>query len=178
MNIPPSSFRQKYMARLLRALSSTDKIRNNKELSLLKRRKRIKLVADISLALTSNGSLWSHALISKLSKINKDKTLLHRIIGRREMKKSNMKKVRRRAMMKRRKETCQMKVMKPNPYQIARSMVSQRTKLLKRLIPGGEAMDSCCLLKEAADYIISLRTQVEVMQSLANNATQQSRQTL
>ncbi|GLJ28865.1 hypothetical protein SUGI_0568940 [Cryptomeria japonica] len=204
MNIPPSSFRQKYMARLLGALSSIDRISNKKELSLLKRRKRIKLAADISLALTSNGSLWSHALISKISKLNKDKSLLQRIIGKRTVRNmkntqfcsgTHMQKLmagRRRAMkrsfMKRRNmnmikamadiKTCPMEVRRPSPYQLARSLVSQRTKLLKRLIPGGESMDSCCLLREAADYIISLRTQVEVMQSLANNGSLQSRQSL
>ncbi|KAH9292236.1 hypothetical protein KI387_042580, partial [Taxus chinensis] len=144
-----------YLRRLLRALGSIDTIDNHKDLSLLKRRRRIKLAADISLALTSNGSLWSHALISKISKINEDKSLLQKIIGKNKVRyrqklKTNkngeccsgthMQKLmvgRRRAMKR-----SFMKKTKPSPYELARSLVSQRTKLLKRLIPGGESMDS------------------------------------
>ncbi|KAI6694400.1 hypothetical protein NL676_022110 [Syzygium grande] len=39
---------------------------------------------------------------------------------------------------------------------------------LQKLVPGGEAMDFCCLLDETAHYIKCLITQVKVMRSIAD----------
>ncbi|XP_057516678.1 transcription factor IBH1-like [Amaranthus tricolor] len=39
---------------------------------------------------------------------------------------------------------------------------------LRRLVPGGEAMDIQCLLDETAHYIKCLTTQVKVMRSIVN----------
>eukprot|EP01018_Ginkgo_biloba_P005716 Gb_01289 [translate_table: standard] len=46
--------------------------------------------------------------------------------------------------------------------------VDSRLKTLKRLVPGGRAMDTPVLLQEVADYILALKLQVETMQTLAN----------
>lgn len=170
------------MRRLLWALRSMARTSAMKGVSLAKRRRRIKLAADISLALTCNGTLWSHALIARISKIDKHRSLLHSIISRRKLRDMIMEQNKRtqkqkpslsgsrRAMKLRYMKTprrCNM----ASSYEVARSLVSQRTKQLKSLIPGGESMDNLSLLKEAADYIVSLRTQVEVMKSLAHHST-------
>lgn len=39
---------------------------------------------------------------------------------------------------------------------------------LRKLVPGGEAMDLCRLLDEAAHYIKCLNTQVQVMRCIAD----------
>nr|XP_043637109.1 transcription factor IBH1 [Erigeron canadensis] len=39
---------------------------------------------------------------------------------------------------------------------------------LRKLVPGSEKMDACCLLDETADYIKCLATQVEVMRTLVD----------
>lgn len=39
---------------------------------------------------------------------------------------------------------------------------------LRKLVPGGEAMDLCNLLDEAAHYIKCLNTQVQVMRCIAD----------
>lgn len=45
--------------------------------------------------------------------------------------------------------------------------IDQASKL-RKLVPGGEAMDLCSLLDEAAHYIKCLNTQVQVMRRIAN----------
>eukprot|EP01018_Ginkgo_biloba_P007228 Gb_41382 [translate_table: standard] len=193
-----SSFRQLYLRRLLRALRSVHKT-TVENLSFMKRRRRIKLAADISLALTSNGTVWSHALMTNISKLNKDKSLLRDIVGKKKfhnmlLKRNNsenspqfmvlqtthdqlacMQKQagRKRVLRRYMKGFCNKNgidnLRKRIPsYKLARNLIQKRTKQLKSLIPGGNSMDSYCLLREAADYIISLKTQVDVMQSLAN----------
>ncbi|CAI9298225.1 unnamed protein product [Lactuca saligna] len=54
---------------------------------------------------------------------------------------------------------------------IAKRLVKKKTKMLKRLVPGGQSMDEFSLIKEALDYILSLKVQVDVMRSVVN-ATQ------
>ncbi|KAL9397614.1 hypothetical protein Peur_011867 [Populus x canadensis] len=45
-----------------------------------------------------------------------------------------------------------------------------RTDTLRKLVPGGDSMDICCLLEETAHYIKCLATQVKVMQSIADQS--------
>ncbi|CAH9140685.1 unnamed protein product [Cuscuta epithymum] len=42
------------------------------------------------------------------------------------------------------------------------------TEELRKIVPGGEAMDMCCLLDETAHYIQCLASQVEVMRNIAD----------
>ncbi|KAI3749724.1 hypothetical protein L2E82_20340 [Cichorium intybus] len=39
---------------------------------------------------------------------------------------------------------------------------------LRKLVPGAQKLDPCCLLDETADYIKCLATQVEVMRTLVD----------
>ncbi|KAL5214657.1 hypothetical protein ABZP36_003809 [Zizania latifolia] len=43
-----------------------------------------------------------------------------------------------------------------------------RADALRRLVPGGDAMEYCSLLEETADYLRSLRAQVQLMQGLVD----------
>lgn len=43
-----------------------------------------------------------------------------------------------------------------------------QAKELRKLVPGGQAMDLCHLLEEAAHYIKCLNSQVQVMRSIAD----------
>ncbi|KAG8066543.1 hypothetical protein GUJ93_ZPchr0004g39205 [Zizania palustris] len=43
-----------------------------------------------------------------------------------------------------------------------------RADALRRLVPGGDAMEYCSLLDETADYLRSLRAQVQLMQGLVD----------
>ncbi|KAG0458187.1 hypothetical protein HPP92_023033 [Vanilla planifolia] len=48
------------------------------------------------------------------------------------------------------------------------------TDELRRLVPGGEAMDFCTLLEETADFIDRLSTQVRLMGDIADHLTKRS----
>lgn len=50
----------------------------------------------------------------------------------------------------------------------ALSGFSQDMEQLRGLVPGGEDMETCCLLEETADYIKCLAKQVQVMKSIAD----------
>ncbi|KDP42886.1 hypothetical protein JCGZ_23828 [Jatropha curcas] len=46
-----------------------------------------------------------------------------------------------------------------------------KTDMLRKLVPGGAAMDICGLLEETAHYMECLQTQVEVMQNIVDHCS-------
>jgi hypothetical protein len=197
-----SALRRIYRRRLLSALRRIDGLGRDKkgQLNLVKRTRRIKLAADLCLALTSHGTAWSQALIKKhTSQLKRDKRLVKEIMGKKRF--NDVIKIERNAYysqhqqegshgltgvmrkyMKARMITSRNTIHKiihrknavnipvrPSAYKLA---LNERTRQLKKLIPGGESMNSSSLLREAADYIVSLRTQVQVMHSLTYHSKQ------
>lgn len=52
--------------------------------------------------------------------------------------------------------------------EVARSLVRKRTKVLRRMIPGGELLlDEATLLREAMDYVAHLHAQVDVLRRIS-----------
>lgn len=171
----------------------------------MKRVRRIRIAADLSLALTSNRTAWGRALVTKyISQLKTDRCLVKGIMGKKRFNdvmrmhrhadnsnnrllfmgqegplglagrmKKNMKAslpisrfIIRRSIH--RKNAVNIPV-RASAYKL---VLNDRTRQLQRLIPGGESMNSSCLLREAADYIVSLRAQVQVMHCLAYHSTQ------
>jgi len=202
-----SAFRGIYRRRLLWALRKIDGPGRDKkeEMNLVKRTRRIKLAADLCLALTSHGTAWSQALIKKhISQLKRDKRLVKEIMGKKRFidvirEKRNpyysqhqlmfmqnegsngltgrMKKYMKAPMIMSRNiihriihrmNTVNIPV-RPSAYRLA---LNEKMRQLKKLIPGGESMNGSCLLRETADYIVSLRTQVQVMHSLTYHSTE------
>jgi len=190
-----SSLRGIYRRRLLSALRKINGLGRDKrgKLNLMNQTRRIKLAADLSLALTSHGTAWSRALIKKhISLLKTDKRLVKEIMGnayysQHQLKfkqhegfhglTGRMKKYMKAPMIMtrniiqriiHRKNAVNIPV-RPSAYKIA---LNERTRQLKKLIPGGESMNNSSLLREAADYIVSLRTQVQVMHALTYNSKQ------
>lgn len=201
-----SSFRVLYTRRLLGALRKISGLSKQKEdLTLVKRVRRIRIAADLSLALSSNRTAWGRALVTKyISQLKTDRCLVKGIMGKKRFNdvmrmqrhadnsnnrllfmghegplglagrmKKNMKAslpisrfIIRRSIH--RKNAVDIPV-RASAYKLA---LNERTRQLQRLIPGGESMNSSCLLREAADYIVSLRAQVQVMHCLAYHSTQ------
>ncbi|OEL28162.1 hypothetical protein BAE44_0010820 [Dichanthelium oligosanthes] len=52
--------------------------------------------------------------------------------------------------------------------EIARRLVRKRTKVLRKMIPGGESLDEISLLQEAMDYVAHLHAQVDVLRRISN----------
>ncbi|PAN04334.1 hypothetical protein PAHAL_1G059300 [Panicum hallii] len=54
--------------------------------------------------------------------------------------------------------------------EVARRLVRKRTKVLRKMIPGGELLDEISLLHEAMDYVAHLHAQVDVLRRISNAA--------
>jgi len=195
MNSAESSFRRLYLKRLLRVFD-----RLKRPSSDLKGSSNIMLAADVSLALAASPrAAWRHGLMNKIFCDENNRKILRRILGRKrfqgimlqrtrsqsysllrsrlkdavQVKKSCSEEWKRLYVMRRRLFLCRSpaKRFEPVPASlVARRLVNRRTKQLQRLIPGGKSMDTSCLLRETADYIAALKTQVEVLQSLVNDS--------
>ncbi|KAD4180103.1 hypothetical protein E3N88_28694 [Mikania micrantha] len=156
---------------------------SKKKMDILERKKKIRLCADIALASAKNVTTsWSIALIYEAQKDDENKILVDNLIGPElRLKPQNTtrqmiachKRVRSNKILKKSRHVGQRmrKKCPPKPNlatYIAKTLVKKRTRLLKTLVPGGESMDEYSLIKEALDYILSLRVQVDVMKSLVN----------
>ncbi|XP_058113918.1 transcription factor IBH1-like [Magnolia sinica] len=171
-----NSFKSLFLKKFLLGLQQGDL--SSKNMSFLERKNAIKLSSDIALASARDGVKWSRALIANISKHEKNKILVQKILGvefdcvTKPYYGSPMcKRVKSKMILRKSCATCRIRKRAPRRIlasALAKRMVSKRTQMLKSLIPGGEFMDEFSLLVEGIDYIHSLRAQVEVMQRLAN----------
>lgn len=156
---------------------------SKKKMDVLERKKKIKFCADIAMASAKNATTsWSNAVICDAKKDEENSILVDTLLSH-ESQFMPQKSVHQMITCHKRfrskkilKKSCSVgqraKKMSPPKTNlatyIAKRLVKKRTQVLKKLIPGGEAMDEFSLIKEALDYILSLRVQVDVMRSLAN----------
>lgn len=162
-------------------------VSSKKHMNIMEKTKKIKLSADIAMASAKRTeTLWSNALLSDARKNEKDMILVDKMLGPESQLKllkntdrmitSYHKRVRCKKILKTSRESAgkrMKKAMMGIPRSnlaiiIAKRLVKKKTKMLKRLVPGGQSMDEFSLIKEALDYILSLRVQVDVMRNLVN----------
>ncbi|XP_075499036.1 transcription factor IBH1-like 1 [Primulina tabacum] len=170
-----SSLKQEFLKNWIKGLQLHANF--NKNTTIFERSKAIKLSADIAIASTRNSTTrWSRALIADASRDESNKTLIEKISGRDVPHKASFglircsKKILKRSRVAR--EVRAKKAVSPSVVAslIAKKLVKSRTRVLKRLVPGGEDMDEISLIKETIDYIVSLRVQVDVMGRMAKAA--------
>lgn len=144
-------------------------------MSLMERKRAIKVSADVAMASTRNPKTsWSRSLLGNACKEDKFKPLVSHVLGphfERLKKISNGSNSVRRKILRRSRTICRARKRAAkvvSPSSVAKRLMKKKAKMLKSLIPGGDAIDELSLIEETLDYIISLRTQVEVMQRLAN----------
>ncbi|KAI5675589.1 hypothetical protein M9H77_06539 [Catharanthus roseus] len=183
MRTPTSSMRNEFLKRWLKGLEIYSN--TNREMSILDRKKAIKLSADIAMASTTTCSTyWSRAIMAKASKhiilgsknpsssynIHQQKMMMIKKTSNYMGKRIRSKKILRKSCTSSRRVK---RVISQNgANSIAKKLVKKRTQVLKSLVPGGEFMeDEVCLIRETLDYIVSLRLQVDVMRRLANATT-------
>ncbi|CAL9119535.1 unnamed protein product [Musa acuminata var. zebrina] len=143
-------------------------------MGIQERKNAIKLSADVAMAVARGSRKWTRGLIAGLSEEQQNRSFLQLILGeqyeRRLMKPcySSWKIPRCRKIVRRSLRVfCRRQKKKKNQSGVlARTLVEKRTQQLKRLVPGGESMDGFSLLDETLDYVLSLRAQVDLMQSL------------
>lgn len=145
-------------------------------MSILERKKAIKLSADLAMASTRNGrTSWSRAVIANASSESDKRILAEKILQGPEseilLKKVSAMSVRMRSkkIVKRSRRSVRRSVPQKAlaTNSIAKRLVQKRTHVLKSLVPGGEFMDEICLIEETLDYIAYLRAQVDVMRCIA-----------
>ncbi|BAT76663.1 hypothetical protein LR48_Vigan541s001500 [Vigna angularis] len=144
-----------------------------KNMSLLERKKAIKLSADLAMASTRNKTTrWSKALIANASKNSNNKVLTEHVLGssppvrKSSTNYSHSRRIRSCRKSLRRNRAVHIPKDRVVASFIARKLVQKRTRRLKSLLPGGEFMDDVSLVEETLDYVQSLRAQVEVMRCL------------
>ncbi|KAG6628886.1 hypothetical protein I3843_14G045100 [Carya illinoinensis] len=108
---------------------------------------RVKIAADVSMA-SAIGSrrAWSRAVLRKVRSHRRDGA-----------------QVRRMSFLAMRKRNLYGKI------KCDEDVGFYQANVLRKLVPGGEAMDMCCLLSETAHYIKCLNIQLKVMRRIAEN---------
>ncbi|XP_028775435.1 transcription factor IBH1-like 1 [Neltuma alba] len=183
----PRSEKLEFLQKWMEGMGKFTSLKKN--MSLLERKKAIKVSADLAMASTRTESkCWSRALIANIaSRDHNSKVLTEHVIGSSQCLRlrkaftssssssssfSQLKNKRMlnrtRKIMKRRRRTVRSRVKKVvMADSIARRLVQKRTEMLKRLVPGGDLMDDdVSLIEETLDYIQSLRSQVQAMRCL------------
>lgn len=124
--------------------------------SIIKRSKRIKLAAYASMAYSAGSMrVWSRELLRKLRRRARLRgSIAPKVVA---IRRSNQ------IHLNGGKASESRNGMVEGAQQLSRS------DKLRRLVPGGKAMDFCTLLDETADYIQFLATQVQVMQGIADS---------
>lgn len=189
----PNSLKQEFLKNWILGLQISRS--SSKKMNIFERKKAIKLSADIAMASARNGATcWSRALISNYASNNeKHKVFIEKIlrstpkcrsvvknegisVGSITFGNNGSKKIRCKKILRRSRGTLR-KVKKHFPAHhqkalassIAKRLDKKRTKLLKKIVPGGEMIkDEISLIEETLDYVMSLKAQVDVMRSLAN----------
>lgn len=167
---PPASFKLALLGHMLAGFRGV----SSRSMGILERKAAFKHAADMAMATArGGGAKWSRALLADLSK-NKAAAEPHSWLQLRRPPRapcgasSSSKKILRRSFRARSRAWKR----PPAPRRaasaslLARRMVKKRAQVLRRLVPGGDAMDGFSLLEETLDYVVSLRAQVELMRRL------------
>ncbi|PON65959.1 IBH1 transcription factor [Trema orientale] len=157
-NLNPNSLKTRFAQRFIRALT---RIQNQQPKSsspgeISKRHSRVKIAANAAMASAVGPSrVWSQALLRRIrNRSNQNQAPRHR---------------RRRALFKRiGTNSMKRKGLKEKRGTEEGQLVGfGKEKKLRKVVPGGAAMDICSLLDETAHYIRCLTTQVKVMKRIA-----------
>lgn len=170
-----AGFQRRYLGHLLAIMRCA---RIEPATSVSTRSRTVKFAADLSLAMTSRGrTAWSRAIIGKHHFwLRKSRCVLRGVKSRgnfgsvsrsafarsRPCKKTGVCKKLARQLLRTVSKTGH------NCKEEAGDTVFSRLQTLRMLVPGSQDLDTPSFLKDAADYIVSLKMQVQAMQALAD----------
>ncbi|KAJ1278176.1 hypothetical protein BS78_04G059000 [Paspalum vaginatum] len=133
-------------------------------MSLHERKRAIKSSADIAMATSrgGGGARWPRAILAASSSSSSP--------SRAPCKTSSTGKARRCRKIVRRcfQTTRRWRDGGAGGASLARRLVRKRTKVLRKMIPGGELLDEVSLIHEAVDYVEHLHAQVDVLLRISN----------
>lgn len=150
-----SLLKQEFLEEWIEGLKTCNSSR--KSMGIMERKNAIKRSADLAMAFARRGTTsWSRAVIAKASSSQRFIFRSKKIV-----KRSN----------KYLRRTCGATKALPSSI-MAKRLVRKRTQALRRLLPGSDqCLDEASLVREALDYIISLKAQADVMRSCLDRAT-------
>ncbi|CAO2201221.1 unnamed protein product [Urochloa humidicola] len=190
----PRKFKKAFMAQLLVSLRAAGQA--SKSMGLRERRDAVRLSSDVAMALASSSRAraaaaprpapaWARALVARHAAERRNEALMRRIMGcagyeaaaaaaaaARGRKEARSRRIVRRSRRVcsgaagRKRRAASMAAASGGAMAAARRMVRARLQVLRSLVPGGEELRGLSLLSETLDYVVCLKTQVELMQSL------------
>ena len=191
----PRKFRKAFMAQLLVSLRAAGQA--SKSMGLRERRDAVRLSSDVAMALASARAAprsWARALVARHAAERRNEALMRRIMGGAgyEMAAAaaaarSRKEARSRRIVRRSRRVCSGSAGRKrrsllaaaaasggagrcSEMAAAKRMVKARLQVLRSLVPGGEALRGLSLLSETLDYVVCLKTQVELMQCLCKGS--------
>ncbi|MQL78726.1 hypothetical protein Taro_011163 [Colocasia esculenta] len=166
-----ASFKLTLLRGMLAGLSGV----SSRNMGLLERKAAIKHAADMAMAAArGSGARWSRALLTDLSKRKAAPTGAGSRLQSRPLHGCGASSFGRKFLRRSfRERSCRAWKRRPAAPRgvasasiLARRMVKKRAQVLRRLVPGADALDGFSLLEETLDYAVSLRAQVELMRGL------------
>lgn len=184
----PRKFKKEFMERLLLSLQVAGL--TSKSMGLRERRDAVRLSSDVAMASArGRAAPWARALVARHAAERRNEPLLRLIMGgdvyERAVSSAGAAVARSRRIVRRsQRVACSSRRKRRSLAKAAasggggggalaaRRMVKGRLRLLRRLVPGGEALRGFSLLSETLDYVVCLKTQVELMHSLCKGSQQ------
>ncbi|XP_062196206.1 transcription factor IBH1-like 1 [Phragmites australis] len=196
----PRKFKKAFMAQLLKSLRAAGQV--SKSMGLRERRDAVRLSSDVAMALASaqgraapRSATWARALVARYAAERRNEALMLRIMGGADYETAavdaaaaavarSRKEARSRRIVRRSRCVCSTGRKRRSlltasggggcgAMAAARRMVRARLQVLRSLVPGGEALRGFSLLSETLDYVVCLKTQVELMQCLCKGSHSQ-----
>ncbi|KAL5221403.1 hypothetical protein ABZP36_026116 [Zizania latifolia] len=166
----PRRFKRDFMERLLLSLQVAGL--TSKSMGLRERRDAVRVSSDVAMASArGRGAPWARALVARHAAKRRNEALLRRIMGgggyeRAAAAAAGRKEVRSRKIVTRSHRLCSSRrkrrslaMAAASGAMVARTMVKGRLRLLRRLVPGADALHGFSLLSETLDYVVCLKTQ-------------------
>lgn len=156
-NLNPNSLKTRFAKGFIRAfrrIQNQQQPKSSSPREILKRCHKVKVAANAAMA-SAVGSrrVWSQAVLRRIRNQSKQNQAHRRRCRHALLKRVGMNSMMKKKSLKEKRGTEEL-------------VCFGKEKKLRKLVPGGAAMDICSLLDETAHYIRCLKTQVKVMKRI------------
>ncbi|CAL5041626.1 unnamed protein product [Urochloa decumbens] len=162
------AFKRDLLKNLLQGLRARAEACSFGAMSLHERKRAVKHSADVAMAAARGAAAggararWPKAILATAAASSVSSS------GACKARRGRCKRVVRRCASMKRTRSCAAAGSAAASSDVARSLVRRRTMALRKVIPGGDAaMDEAALLREAMDYVVHLRAQVDVLRRVS-----------
>ncbi|KAK3130966.1 hypothetical protein QOZ80_6BG0500290 [Eleusine coracana subsp. coracana] len=158
-----TAFKQELLKNLLRGLRARTDACAFSAMSVHERKRAVKSSADVAMAAARGvGARWPKAILAAAAASTSSNR------SSCQVRSSRFRRVARRCFFREKRRGPAAGVAAASSVDVARRLVRRRTMALRKVIPGGDAaMDEASLLREAMDYVVHLRAQVDVLRRVS-----------